>query len=419
MTVCLAEEDMAEVDRQRDALDIPNRSKWFRRMLWGDGERGPAWEMARSSPAPEPSRGRGAVCLSITAGDRAEMRRQMRGLRLYSWSGTFRTILWAAAAAVDAGGIKPDPAVVRARDEIAGLAGKGPEACDTWPVLSKAGYRLAAAVARHHMKDLAAGVLPVTEADARAAGMDPHGMHALKMYMDVLPEFFGAVLGTAPPKVDVRHEALSLVNGQLVGAVCGTVLSVVEDYDYRIKRMLKLRVKTAGQTLEVYIPHSIGGCDIREGMDVYAGGAFKVSKGKKKQLSMIAVSWRLARAEGFESVYGLAERWGASEEAAAGVVERMRQLYRKEGAAEKMAVVFCRYAEMYKGGPDAMLRTFDGFRIRVTPDLLRSEPPGDGGLAECLGMWGKVTDLLGRAGIFPKWALFECRPAPRGRRGYG
>ena len=423
MSVSITAEDEKEVRRQARVLDIGNTSRMFRRILWGDGECRPALESVRHAPPPEPGSGREYIAFSVTERDRDEIKRQMHQMDpdLNSRSKAFRHLLWAHGAAIGAGvgAGEPDPDVVRALDEISGLAGAGPEAREAWPVLSKAGYRLAAAVARRHMGELSAGRMPVVEEDAQAAELNPNVKDTWRMYSDILPAFFAAALGLAgPPKMDVRYRPMPVVDEKWVGAVSGRVLSVVETYKKDIKRVFRLTVQTEGQELKVEVPHAIGGDKIRTGMNVYAAGGF--TREHRGKLRMDATCFRFARAGGFEPLYEMVERWGASDEAAAGVVARLRQLYRNDGAPEKMAAAFCRYAELSRDDPDAMWETFDGFKIPVPPYMLRSEPPGDAGLTECLMMWPEAVNLLGRAGMFPKWAATRGWPAaPRRRHGYG
>ncbi len=214
IVVNIAEDDRAEMRRQVRECGIWRYSVLFRRMLWGHYTGFPTWEEARSAPVPEPEpRKRETLGLNCTVSDRAEMDRQMRELRVNNRSEMFRMLLWAHAAATARSGHIPHPDAVRAREEIAGLLGMGRRECQKWPDIGRRGHGLALTVARHHMAELMAGMIPVSGEDARDAGISPYGGEARRLYMGVLPEFFGAALGMSMRLVVAQPRRLVVPNG--------------------------------------------------------------------------------------------------------------------------------------------------------------------------------------------------------------
>ena len=216
--VSITENDRAEMRRQMREQKIWRYSVLFRRILWGHYTGFPTWEEARSAPAPEPEPGkRETLGLNCTISDRAEMDRQMRELRVNNRSEAFRMLLWAHAAATARPGHTLHPDAARALEEIAGLFGMGRCECKKWPDIGRRGHGLALAVARHHMAELMAGMIPVSGEDARAAGISPYGGEARRLYMGALPEFFGAALGTSMSLVVAQPRRLVVPNGGGVG----------------------------------------------------------------------------------------------------------------------------------------------------------------------------------------------------------
>ncbi len=356
-----------------------------------------------------------SLTISVTAGDKEELKRQMaeRGIRCRSKM--FRDMLWggdgsspnhntadpASPTSVTGEEQARDGTMVATalRDAIAKMADMHAAAEDGYPSMGLAAYELAMVVARNHMGDIATGTLPMVGDDARAAGMDPHGRQAWELYTETLPGFFRVLLGLdRPPEPDVRYEPLDSVDGQHAGAVRGEVVSCRQVYpDGNTIKYVKLEVRTAArETVPVLVPASMVLEEMGAGMTVYAAGVFAVMRQK---VVMRACKCAGVRIDGYGPIYELTGEWGLSGAAANAVINMLQESH--GSMAPDFAPAFAEFARMDRSvrGWDLAVEGPGGKRMYLDSRDLRRNQPGADAIRECIGLWGRVVHHAKVAGI--------------------
>lgn len=335
------------------------------------------------------------ITVSVTASDVEKMDGMMKRRRIRKRSEMFRVMLAAMDAHPDLAklaGAEPvmDGTAVAAlaRREVAALAGRKPAAGADHMGMGLAAYELALAVARSHMDEILAGVMPVTHGDALAASLDPHGRRAWELCTAVLPRFFQAVLGLdRTPTADMRYEPLDSVDGQYAGVVCGEAVHRSRVYpDGDTIQYVRLDVRTASQTVQVLVPADRLAQDVEVGMTVRAAGVFAVVR---QRVVMRACRCRVVRTDGYGAVYGLADEWGLGEAAAARVIRMLKDRHGPDAAAH--AEPFAAYARLDRASWNLVLEMPGGVRVGLDPAHVRAGPPNHAGITECMRLWPRVV----------------------------
>lgn len=289
-------------------------------------------------------------------------------------------------------GIEDSELAAMARSMMAGMAGVTP-AEGGYPAMDVTAYEAALVVARRHMEDIQSGILPMVEKDVHAVGLDPYGKHAWDMYMEILPTFYGVLLGCSKPDVDIRYTPLPMIDGQCAGAIQGEIISCDQTYpDDDTTLYTQLQVDAGPQQVRVLAPAKLG-TDLAPGMTVYAAGMFRISD---KKVTVRANKCVMVRLEGYDTIYELANTWSLSNAASSGIIHMLRECHGE--AAPEFAPTFVAYMGMDKTSNNRTLVMPGGGRLVIERSLARSGPPGLDGMRECMAMWQGVLYRARSAG---------------------
>lgn len=336
--------------------------------------------------------------ISLTADDASTLKRVMSKNGMTNRSDLVRMLVRKADAGAAKAGMlaglnrgEPDisgtPSAAGIRELISKMAGVPVAAGVDYPGMDLTAYDVALVVARAHLDEIRAGVLPMVDEDMVSIGLNPYGEDVWAIYMEALPEFFRVLFGLdRPPTTDIRYEPLERVDGQDFGAVRGEAVSCDTIYPHGEKRMyVRVVLEVGGTRVVVVAPGS--GLGVVVGMPVYAAGRFAVSR---RRIMLRASKCVTARVDGFGLLYEMAERWGLSELAAYRVVEMLRQRHGDR------APDFCRSFVAYMGMHEAMSRVSlslempTGMSVLLRYDDVRASPDGEKAMQECVTLWPRV-----------------------------
>ena len=258
---------------------------------------------------------------------------------------------------------------------------------------------LAAAVAGRRIDELRAGVLPMVDADAAGAGLNPHSRETYRLYTKVLPGIFRDSLGVDAAPV-IRYSPLAVVNGEHFGAIRGTVTShqvVYPDSD-GTGRYVQMSVRNARQEMVVMVPAGQGADGASPGLKVYVPGVFESVRGSVR---MSAESCLVCRVAGFGMTYGIADRWGVDNAVAGRAVAMLRRVHRSDAAVYDS--MFAGFLELRSGymGFERDLPTPGGSRLTVLRSEAREAPDGAGAFAQCTELWPAIVSRARRSGTLP------------------
>lgn len=279
---------------------------------------------------------------------------------------------------------------VRLRNHIAGLLGIVSPPDTGYPAMSLDAYDLALTVSERHTEDVRAGSIPMVHDDAVAAGLNPDGRETWGLYMDVLPDFFGVLLGPdSHPLVDVRYETLDDVNGQGSGAIEGVVESCDDVYpDGDTMRYVEMDLRMPSQTVRVLVPRGSGADEVTPGLTVYVAGMFAI---ERRKIVMRARKCVVRRVPGFDEVYAVADRWGVPDVVASQAVLVLRECHTKN--ATRFSEPFAAYlAADHVTMPVGMnLMMPDGWPIKIFKSDLRAAPEGMDAFRWCATRWPSLA----------------------------
>lgn len=276
----------------------------------------------------------------------------------------------------------------------------GTDACGVaGAVVDVSALGLAAAVAGRHMDELRAGVLPMVNADAADAGLNPHGRETYRLYTEVLPGVFRDLLGVKPAP-EIRYAPLGVVNGEYFGAIRGTVTShqVVYPDRHGTSRYVQMSVRNARQEMAVLVPAGRGADGASPGLRVYVPGVFESVHGNVR---MRAERCLVCRVAGFDRTYGIADRWGVDNAVAGRAVAMLFRVHRTDAA--EYDAMFAGFLELRSGymGFEQDLRTPGGSRLTVLRSEAREAPDGPEAFAQCTELWPAIVSRARRSSTLP------------------
>lgn len=286
--------------------------------------------------------------------------------------------------------INASASAAKLRDDIAGLLGIVSPPDDGYPAMGLNAYDLALTVSERHTENVRAGSIPMVHDDAAAAGLDPDGQETWRLYMDVLPEFFGVLLGhDGRPLVDVRYEPLDAVDGQGSGAIEGIVESCDDAYpDGDTTRYIEMDLRMRDQTVRVLVPRGCGADSVTPGLTVYVAGTFGA---ERRKIVMRARKCVVRRVPGFDEVYKVADRWGVPDVVASQAVLVLRECHGQN--APQFSVPFATYlATDHTAMPtNENLMMPEGWPIRLYKSDLRAAPEGMDAFRWCALHWPSLA----------------------------